>query len=159
MDLDISMTFDVRGLVAALNEADKAIERNVRQELVFSASSIVLQARGTHDYRDRTRNLTSSIHEGKLTGSWASGTLTVSVIADAQYAAAIEYGSRPHEIVPRRRKYLRFAVGGRVVFAKKVHHPGTRAYEFLAKALEAQMPEITENIANAMERSLRSAGL
>ena len=44
-------------------------------------------------------------------------------------------GTPPHLIRPRRRNYLRFEVGGDVVFTKLVRHPGTRANNFLARAL------------------------
>lgn len=44
-------------------------------------------------------------------------------------------GTRPHIIRPRRKKALRFEVDGRVVYAKIVHHPGTRANNFMAEAL------------------------
>lgn len=44
-------------------------------------------------------------------------------------------GTRAHLIRPRRRKALRFEVGGRVVFARLVRHPGTRANDFMFRAL------------------------
>lgn len=44
-------------------------------------------------------------------------------------------GTRPHIIRPVRRRALRFTIGGRVVFAKVVNHPGTQANDFLNKAL------------------------
>lgn len=44
-------------------------------------------------------------------------------------------GTRPHVIRPVRAQALRFRVGGRVVYAKIVHHPGTRANNFLLEAL------------------------
>lgn len=44
-------------------------------------------------------------------------------------------GTRPHIIRARRAKALRFDMGGRTVFAKQVHHPGTRANNFLGEAL------------------------
>ncbi|GHA94685.1 hypothetical protein [Streptomyces chryseus] len=44
-------------------------------------------------------------------------------------------GTRPHVIRPRRAKALRFDMGGRMVFATKVNHPGTRANNFLGEAL------------------------
>lgn len=34
-------------------------------------------------------------------------------------------GTRPHTIRPRARRALRFNVGGRVVYARVVHHPGS----------------------------------
>jgi hypothetical protein len=45
-------------------------------------------------------------------------------------------GTRPHRIFPRRPGgVLRFDVGGRVVYARYVNHPGTRANNFLLEAL------------------------
>lgn len=44
-------------------------------------------------------------------------------------------GTRPHVIRPRRAKALRFEVGGEVVFAKRVRHPGTRKNDFMGRAL------------------------
>lgn len=44
-------------------------------------------------------------------------------------------GTRPHIIRPRRKKALRFEIGGREVFAAVVHHPGTKPNNFLGRAL------------------------
>lgn len=48
-------------------------------------------------------------------------------------------GTRPHIIRPVRAKALRFTVGGQVVYARIVHHPGTEANNFLATALRAAL--------------------
>jgi hypothetical protein len=49
-------------------------------------------------------------------------------------------GTRPHRIQPRRRGgVLRFTVGGRVVYARYVNHPGTRPNDFLRQALRAAL--------------------
>lgn len=44
-------------------------------------------------------------------------------------------GTRPHLIRPVRAQALRFTIGGRVVFAKVVHHPGSKPNNFLRKAM------------------------
>lgn len=44
-------------------------------------------------------------------------------------------GTRKHIIRPRYRKVLKFNTKGRTVFARVVHHPGTKANDFLTKAL------------------------
>lgn len=44
-------------------------------------------------------------------------------------------GTRPHLIRPRTRKVLKFRMEGRTVFARLVHHPGTKKNDFLTKAL------------------------
>lgn len=46
-------------------------------------------------------------------------------------------GSAPHVIRPRRARALRFEINGRVIFAAKVNHPGTRGTKFLTRALPA----------------------
>lgn len=59
-------------------------------------------------------------------------------------AVYLEHGTRPHEITPRAARALRFAaspagrrlsgaprVGAAVVFAKRVHHPGSKPYPFM----------------------------
>lgn len=55
--------------------------------------------------------------------------------SDVFYAPFVNDGTRPHIIRPRRGQALRFRVGGQVVFARVVHHPGTRARPFLDQAL------------------------
>lgn len=64
----------------------------------------------------------------------------VDVIAGAgvhrtPYLMAHHDGSRPHPIAPRRRKALRFTVGGQVVFRARVMHPGTTGTRFLTDSL------------------------
>lgn len=48
-------------------------------------------------------------------------------------------GTRPHLIRPVRARALRFMVGGRVVYARLVHHPGNKPNDFLRKALRAAL--------------------
>ena len=55
--------------------------------------------------------------------------------SNVEYAAFVNDGTRPHIIRPRTARVLRFEVGGRVVYARVVHHPGTRARPFLDRAL------------------------
>lgn len=52
------------------------------------------------------------------------------------YATYVNDGTRPHVIRPRNAQVLRFRVGGRIVFARKVDHPGTKPNPFLDRALE-----------------------
>jgi hypothetical protein len=49
-------------------------------------------------------------------------------------------GARPHMIFPRRPGgVLRFTVGGRVVYARYVNHPGNKPNDFLRQALRAAL--------------------
>lgn len=55
--------------------------------------------------------------------------------SDVEYAQMVHDGTRPHIIRPKRAKALRFRIGGRIVYAKVVHHPGTKARPFLDRAM------------------------
>jgi hypothetical protein len=49
-------------------------------------------------------------------------------------------GTRPHIIRPRKKGgVLRFMVDGQVVYARVVHHPGTKPNNFLIEALRAAL--------------------
>jgi len=72
--------------------------------------------------------------------------LTSEIAVNVAYAGAVEFGSRPHVIRPRRKKALAFKPGGgfkfwdesgRVVL-KKVNHPGTTAQPFLTPVIEEE---------------------
>ena len=65
------------------------------------------------------------------------------------YAIYVEYGTRPHEILPVRAKALRFEVDGKVVFAARVHHPGTKPQPFVretAEEIQDEIPEIFHDV-------------
>lgn len=57
------------------------------------------------------------------------------IICDHPAVHYVLNGTRPHLIRPRRAKALRFEVGGRVVYTKLVRHPGTKADDFMSRAL------------------------
>lgn len=55
--------------------------------------------------------------------------------SDVFYAPYVNDGTAPHVIRPRNAQALRFRVGGRIVYARVVNHPGTRPNPFLDRAL------------------------
>lgn len=57
-------------------------------------------------------------------------------LEQAPYAGYVEFGTAPHEIRPKTAKALRFTIGGQVVFARVVHHPGTKPAYYVARAFE-----------------------
>lgn len=59
----------------------------------------------------------------------------VTIDVNVDYAGFVHDGTRPHVIRPKNAQVLRFMVGGRVVFARVVNHPGTRARPFLDRAV------------------------
>lgn len=93
-----------------------------------------------------TGRLRASI-EGSLNRTWTLRP-RFTVGSNVEYAPMVHDGTRPHVIRPRNARALRFVVGGRVVYARVVHHPGTRARPFLDRALA----EVTASRGYRIER-------
>ena len=72
--------------------------------------------------------LVNALRQVDAPGSVAVGTRGV------PYIQFVVEGTRPHDIKPRNGSVLAFKVGGRTVFAKVVHHPGTKANDFMTRA-------------------------
>ena len=80
----------------------------------------------------KTGNLRRSIRLGRITARSAE------TIAGANYAAYVEFGTKPHEIRPRSKRALRWKdKGGGFRFATRVNHPGTRAKPYMIPGAEA----------------------
>ena len=74
------------------------------------------------------------------------------------YAAIQEYGgvTAPHDIMPVKARALAFAGAGGQVFARVVHHPGSRmpARAFLGSALDALHDEILGGLKDSILAAL-----
>lgn len=81
----------------------------------------------------RTGNLRANISAGPVLSTGREAVVTVS--AQTEYATFHHEGTKPHIIIPRTAKALRFTIGNQVVFAKRVVHPGTKPNRFLTDAL------------------------
>lgn len=55
----------------------------------------------------------------------------VEVGANTKYAYDVHEGTRRHTITARTGRLMRFNVGGRIVYARKVTHPGSRPKPYL----------------------------
>jgi len=68
----------------------------------------------------------------------------------APYAPYVDQGTKPHEIKPKRvGGVLVFTVNGQKVFARKVHHPGTKAQPFVLPAFQAWVDSLGPMAAQA----------
>jgi hypothetical protein len=99
-------------------------------------------ARKNHTHHRQTGRLTSpKVLRGELRSANASGAWGY-LTNYTPYGAYIEYGTKAHDIRPKRAKALRFMVGhhaivgGEIVFAKRVRHPGTDPMPFMGPASE-----------------------
>jgi hypothetical protein len=65
---------------------------------------------------------------------------TITFTADVSYASYVVDGTVPHLIQPRNVQALHWTGPNGSVFAKVVHHPGTRPDDFAARALTPLIP-------------------
>ena len=98
----------------------------------------------------KTGNLFRTIRPGSV--SKDHGEIMAGGTRNVGYAGAVELGSRPHTIVPRRAKVLAWGgartLGGRLRsgsapthFAKRVRHPGNRPKPYLRPGLQKAATE------------------
>lgn len=114
----------IRQLFGPGGEVGRDIQRRTRKVAQLARTEVGV----------RTGELRGSITEDyKLEGDAGVGR----VRATAPHAMVHHEGSRPHIIRPRTAKVLRFEVGGTIVFAQQVSHPGTRPNPYLRSALRA----------------------
>jgi hypothetical protein len=71
----------------------------------------------------------------------------------APHAVFVQFGTRPHTIRPRRRKALRWAAGGRFIFAGRVDHPGYRGDAYLTLAATQALREFAAIVDQALKEA------
>lgn len=135
-----------------------ALVRKTQSLSVALARHIQEQKLSGQVLKVRTGNLRRSIaflttDEGdRITGkAYSSG--------DVKYAAIHEFGGKTaaHDIVPKKAQFLAFMVGGKQVFAKIVHHPGSVMPErsFMRSSLAEMRPEIIDGLRQAAVDAMR----
>jgi len=101
----------------------------------------------------------------KKTGEYAAGIhyrqegpLRFIIVAGDRKAAIIEFGTRPHFIIPRNKRALKFEVDGEEVFAKWVHHPGTLPQLIIHRAKKENLDKIVAAINEGVQEAIAQAG-
>jgi Bacteriophage HK97-gp10, putative tail-component len=149
------ISLEVGLVIDACTRTINAVDKRLRLALRRAASAVATSAHRQHSYQDRTGNLSNSIHAGEVSGGTE---LRVDITANTPYAAAIEYGARPHKINAKPGKWLRFGTVSGVVFAKSVNHPGNRPYKYLAGALERESETVNARVGEGLAAGFRDAG-
>jgi phage gpG-like protein len=140
----------------------------VRSILETKMREIAIQLQ-THVQRDKLSGQVLNVVTGALrrsitqTVSSFGDTVVAEVFSagDVKYAGIHEYGgqTQPHDIYPKSADALHFMIGGQEIFAKVVHHPGSRMPErsFLRSALGDMAPTIAEEIQQAVVQGMDEA--
>jgi hypothetical protein len=106
----------------------------------FERRMRTLAFRQQQDAPRRTGRMAGQIAQQRMAsapGQFLEGAAGVNPGTGGQrgYAQIVTSGSRPHIIQARTAKALRFVIGGQVVYARRVNHPGTRPNPWLVRHL------------------------
>ena len=126
-----------------------AVEKSLRRAVMIAAEAYVKDIHDWIDsgraFRPRTGNLQRSI-------TWYMATEnSARIIAQADYAKYVEFGTKPHAILPKRRKALKIPTPEGYIFRKKVSHPGSKPYPFFFANLQDRAKRVALEFMRALE--------
>ena len=128
----IRMTAEI---TRAISSSILTLERNIKREAPVNKQT------GGGNLRQSIRSSMLGIASGK-------------VEVGAQYGAAVEMGTRPHVIVPVRKRALANVRTGQF-FGKRVNHPGTKANPFFTRGVDASRSAIDQFFIRAVQNALK----
>jgi len=156
--MDLKIQFDAAAVLRAMERAPDSTVEEMRRAILESCRLVQQGAREKHKFRARTGMLERAI-DYHVDISKCEGVIEIDS-AVAPYGKWVHQGTSPHLIVPKNKQSLRWAgAGGKFIFAKKVHHPGTKKDEFLYEAAERSRIEINAIFARHIDTATKEAGL
>jgi len=155
-DVDLGVRF------AALPAAVQAALAAKAVQLAAALKAYVVQDElSGHVLHAKTGALRDSI-DAEVTDDGQRVVVRVFSNGDVRYAAIQEFGGRTpaHDIRPVKAKALAFLMGGRTVFARIVHHPGSTipARPYLGPAMAQMGPRIIAELKAAAVAAIRGQG-
>lgn len=97
----------------------------------------------------------SPVKSGNLAGSWQLSQISPlewGIRSGVGYAGYVWEGTKPHEIMVKNKAALRFVMQGRMIFAQRVHHPGTQGNPFVERSLKRVEERLEDFAAQAVDR-------
>jgi HK97 gp10 family phage protein len=152
------MTTQMRVKIEGVSEVIAQIKRrggNVQDglEAIMNAAAEPIQDAATANARSISQRTADAMT--KETVLKRGGRVEVHIGPEksrAFYAHIIEFGARPHRIVPRRAKALRFING---LIRRSANHPGSPARPFMRPAFDNRHDEATAIAAAEIKKRLR----
>lgn len=126
-----------------------AVEKSLRRAIMIAAETYVKDIHDWIDtgraFRPRTGNLQRSI-------TWyMPSENSAHIIAQADYAKYVEFGTKPHAILPKQRRALKIPTPDGYIFRKKVSHPGSKPYPFFFANLQDRARRVAIEFMKALE--------
>lgn len=164
MSAHLTYTFDTSRFQALAVGTRQVMALGTKRAVQVAGDAGAVRARSEHKHKRRTGRLTSTtelkfeLRGADSTGAWGH------LVNYTPYGAYVEYGTKAHKIYPKaahgmigptrqgqtrratgkgphehivgRGIALRFNVGGNIVFARMVNHPGSVAMPFMQPAAD-----------------------
>jgi len=111
--------------VDAVNDAFARLRSSLRiagWDAIAAASKASLSRISGGAYFKNRTGKTAKSFSIERSGEWQGA-----IVSRSPVAAFMDRGTKPHPIVARRARALRFTIDGRTIFARSVRHPGTKA--------------------------------
>lgn len=116
------------------------LQRKTVEAMRISLRDVRERARKNHRFTTRTGDAERSIDASdvKVNGTSVSG----EVGTTREITVYLHQGTKPHDILPRKKTVLRWNNGSEFIFARRVHHPGTKEDPFIFNAIDVEEPTI-----------------
>jgi hypothetical protein len=149
MDVELDL-FGFKRLQREIALTKKRVQAAVRQTVHFYAEAIEADAR---------RNAPSDTGELAESFDIMKRGMMAAAFNMAEHAKPIEFGADPHEIGPADAPRLVFfwEREGRMFIGREgqsVDHPGNKAYNYFADAVDEQWPNLKRDVAKNVKRVL-----
>lgn len=145
----VNFHLDYQRLLTLAATAPNLAQETMELALLKSCRLVQSVARAKHRFRTKKGCLEKSVEFTVIPGT-LEGIIQLNESV-APYAAWVHDGTRPHLIVPKAKRALRWSGSAGFIFAKRVHHPGTKKDQFLYEAGTRSVPQIEVIFSRALD--------
>lgn len=138
----ITQEADLKNIVKTLKDVEVKTIAGFRTALKDTAEDMAKDAKSNVR---RNSYKTGALHKSINTVYKKQGTEAI-IQATANHASFVENGTRAHTIKAKSAKALAFNSGNKMVFAKSVKHPGTKAKPFMKPAFNKNIPNYIKRL-------------
>ena len=143
-------TDDAHELLGVIADVDRQLTDARRESVARAVTAGAEEARTNHRFQSRTGATVAGI-QGQVVVATPAEVVGV-LESTAETSIFLNDGTRPHEIVPKNAKALRFETDGKVVFAARAQHPGIAPDPFFDHGVTRAEAIFFEELDAALDR-------
>lgn len=165
--LEVEIRGDLGEITDRLQRLDN-VGRITTNEGLRGIGRLFVPSKGTGPLADETPKRSGKLAQStyfRIRGTTYEQQLEIAqparTAAGAYYGYFVREGTKAHIIQARKGKALRFEIGGEVVYARRVRHPGTKANPYHKRVfdrLKAQVEKITQQMGKNLTAYISGKG-